>query len=157
MSYIHTSRLSTHREGALFIVWQWVMKQIKHALNMQQLIFLYWLFHDDTAVGLDGRSYESIVREMFDRVYDGAATAFIMKFCDTHGNDVNDEWMTLYFDVQCMILELKLFIDDKNKADTHHNNNINKAKTRKRKRESADAQAHPNSTKRRRRRSSLTF
>ena len=144
-------------EGASSIVWKWVMRQLRYALNMQQLIFLCWVFHDDTAVGLDRRSYESIVMKMFDRVYNGAVTSFIVKFYETAGNDVNDEWVTLYIDVQHLILDLKAFIDDKNKADDDHHKSMNGKKTRKRSKETAGIQAQPTPSKRRRRRSSLTF
>ena len=146
-----------YREGAIVILWTWVMRQLKHALNMQQTIFLYWVFHDDAAVGLDGRSYESIVRAMFDKVYYGAATTFVLKFYDTDGNDVIDEWVGLYIDVQSMIMEVKEFIDNKNKADDCPDNKKNRKKSKKRKRNSADSQEEANPSKRRRRKSSLTF
>lgn len=155
MNHSRISR-SEYREGAVVIVWTWVMRQLKHALNMQQTIFLYWLFHDDSAVGLDGISYESIVRTMFNEVYNGAALDFAMKFYDANGDDVSEEWVKLYIDVQRMIMKVKTFIDDKNTSNDGHDNEKKEKIIRKRKRESADEQEIANLPKKRRR-SSLTF
>jgi len=158
MSHIASQILrDEYKETAVILVWKWVMRQIKHAFNTDQIIFLYWAFHDDTAIGSDGQSYEFIMRGMMDKVYDGAATNFVLQFWDSNGNDVGDAWLELYRAVQNMIIDLKSFINDKNDSCINGDDNINNNKAnRKRKRQSADQQ-DLGSPSRKRRRSSLTF
>lgn len=141
-------------------VWKWVMKQVKHGLNREQIIFLYWAFHDGTAVEPNGESYESIIRRMMDKVYDGAARDFVIHFWNNNGTNWNDKWILLYKAVQDMIIDLKSFINDRNddqakgqRADDTVNET---AVNRKRKRPSAITQESSPPTKKRRR-SSLTF
>lgn len=157
MSHIAETLRNEYKETATILVWKYVMRQIKHGLNKDQIIFLYWAFHDDTAIGSDGQSYEFIIRGMMDKVYDGAATDFVLQFWDTNGNDVDEAWLELYKAVQDMILELKSFINDKSDDHIKSDDDINNIDAnRKRKRSSADKQevVHPS---KKRRRSSLVF
>ena len=130
------------------------MKQINHALNRTQIIFLHRAFHEEAYQ----QSYESIIRKKFDKVYEGAATRFVLQWWDTNGADINLKWVELYQAVQDMIIELQSFIDEKNQIQFEDDANDAHVidKNRKRKRSSFEQQQKAKSNKKRRR-SSLTF
>ena len=127
------------------------MRRLILTLNPEQNTFLFNALHDETAVGSNAQSHESVIHEMFEKVYKGAATDFVMQFWNSDGMELDDKWLELLCSMTDMTSELISFIDDHLSSKAHHNLN-----NRKRKRESTDKQEIAKSSKRRRK-SSLIF
>lgn len=101
------------QDGAMLLVWKWVMRQIWHNLDPYHMRMLHLVFHQVSPQQLinveNGRSYRSVMIEIMEIVYVEAVTKFVSIFREYMYDgsvDINDAWLDLVCDVQNMISDI---------------------------------------------------